>query len=874
MMNFPKHSVSWGRIPTTLLFLLLGPIILLAQSTQVQLVDNLSGEALIGVNVYTDDYETFTGTTDFDGNIEIPFLGHRDAVNFSYVGYTIQTIPFFQLRTLKTIRMITDQTGLDTLVIIGRKDESAEEIPYTTETITAKQIAFQNPQTTAHALENQAGVFVQRSQMGGGSPILRGFEANRVLLVVDGVRMNNAIYRGGHLQNSISIDNAVIEQMEVIYGPGSLTYGSDAIGGVVHFRTKDPKLLFGESDKEYRMNSNFYSRFSSANYEKTFHYDLDYGNRTWGSLTSVSVSSFDDLRAGDKRPDAYPNLGRQPFAVIQEGNADPQVRESDDNLQQETGYNQIDLLQKIRIQPSENLYFVINGQYSTTTNVPRYDLLNDTLETAKDLVYAEWHYGPQERLLTSFKTRILKANALFTDASIIASYQQIDEDRIKRKVGRGNKEVNSEDVSVYSLTIDFNKELDEQANHVISYGAEANYNDVKSIIVLENRKTGIRSEGRDLTRYPSAGSQWQSIGTYLNYRWSNTAKTIFVNAGARYSDITSKAKYDRGDLEFISWPENYFEGISNKNSDISWAGGITWNSKDKWQVRANVSKAFRAPNIDDLFKNRVKNNKAVLPNDKLKPEVSRNAELTLAKTFGSLNTADKVGFKISGTGFYTLLDDAIVRRDNGLTIEGEGGLEIYDVQQNINANSARVYGLSGNAEFSFSKKLKLSSGLNYTKGETDFTIEENGQILLDTITPLDHIPPMYGRTSLMYTGKNFTLEGVVRYNAAKLESAYAVSDIILDSDSGKVIEIDRTGTSDNILETGTCKEVLKNGVWQNECGGNLSWITYNLYASFKLGKAISIDLAAENILDIHYRNFGSGISAPGRNFITTFRAKF
>ena len=296
---------------------------------------------------------------------------------------------------------------------------------------------------------------------------------------------------------------------------------------------------------------------------------------------------------------------------------------------------------------------------------------------------------------------------------------------------------------MYSLTFDFNRELDEKANHVISYGAEANYNDVNSIIVLENRKTGIRSEGRDLTRYPSAGSQWQSLGTYLNYRWANTAKTIFVNAGARYSDITAKAKYARSDVEFINWPESYFEGIENKNADLSWAAGITWNSKDKWQVRTNISKAFRSPNIDDLFKNRVKNNKAVLPNENLKPEISRNVELTIAKTLGALSTANKIGFKLSGTGFYTLLDDAIVRRDNGFTIEGVGGLEIFDVQQNINAVSARVYGLSGNAEFSFGENLKLSSGLNFTKGETDFTIEEDGLILLDTITPLDHIPPIY-----------------------------------------------------------------------------------------------------------------------------------
>ena len=710
--------------------------------------------------------------------------------------------------------------------------------------------------------------------MGGGSPIIRGFEANRVLLVVDGVRMNNAIYRSGHLQNAITLDNAVIDQMEVIYGPGSLTYGSDAIGGVVHFRTRDPKLLFGDSDQEYQMQSNFYSRFSSANLEKTLHYDLDYGNRNWGSLTSVSFSSFDDLRAGSVRPAAYPNLGKQPFAVFQT-NREDFIQASDPDLQNGSGYNQIDILQKIRIQPSDKLYFVINGQYSTSSDVPRYDRLNDTLETADKLKYAEWYYGPQQRVLGSFKTRILNNTALFSDATLIASYQRVDEDRFSRRWDITSfRTWNSEDVSVYSLTADFNKDIGEKENHRISYGLDYSYNNVESWVALQNSKTDALSEARELTRYPSAGSQWQSSGGYLNYRLSNEAKTIFINAGVRYTDIRVWAKYDLADQQYISWPERYFTGIQNNNADISWAGGITWNSKDNWQVRALASKAFRAPNIDDLFKNRIKNDKAVLPNEDLKPETSLNAELTLGKTFGAINTEGKTGLKVSATAFYTILEDVIVRRDNGEQINGPNA-EIFDVQENVNAREARVYGLSGNVVLGIGKKIKLESGYNYTRGETDFQVEaEDGSILLDTITPLDHIPPAYGRTALSYEGKKWKVQGVVRYNRPKPAEEYAVTEIKINSETNQIIEIDREGSSDNILETGTCTEVYRNGVWQNECGGSPGWITYNFYSSFKLGKSISLDFAVENILDIHYRNFGSGISAPGRNFIATFRAKF
>ena len=78
------------------------------------------------------------------------------------------------------------------------------------------------------------GVKVQKTQFGGGSPVLRGMEANRILLVVDGVRMNNAIYRKGHLQNSITVSPSMLDKTEVLFGPSSVIYGSDALGGVIH----------------------------------------------------------------------------------------------------------------------------------------------------------------------------------------------------------------------------------------------------------------------------------------------------------------------------------------------------------------------------------------------------------------------------------------------------------------------------------------------------------------------------------------------------------------------------------------------------------------------------------------------------------------
>src|SRR5690606_15730076 len=114
-------------------------------------------------------------------------------------------------------------------------EEKKEDVPFLVETIKATDIANQNTPTTAELLMQTGAVFVQKSQMGGGSPVIRGFEASRILMVVDGVRLNNAVFRAGHLQNVIRVDQNMLERAEVVFGPGSVIYGSDAMGGVLHF---------------------------------------------------------------------------------------------------------------------------------------------------------------------------------------------------------------------------------------------------------------------------------------------------------------------------------------------------------------------------------------------------------------------------------------------------------------------------------------------------------------------------------------------------------------------------------------------------------------------------------------------------------------
>ena len=161
--------------------------------------------------------------------------------------------------------------------------------------ITPATILNLNAQNTADLLSNTGVVAMQKSQQGGGSPIIRGFEASRVLLVVDGVRMNNLIYRAGHLQNVITLDNNILDRAEVLFGPSSTVYGSDALGGAVVFFTREPQLQQGEK----RISGDAFIRGSTANRERTFHGEVNYSGKRLGTVTSFNVSDFGDFVCDD-----------------------------------------------------------------------------------------------------------------------------------------------------------------------------------------------------------------------------------------------------------------------------------------------------------------------------------------------------------------------------------------------------------------------------------------------------------------------------------------------------------------------------------------------------------------------------------------------
>jgi hemoglobin/transferrin/lactoferrin receptor protein len=706
--------------------------------------------------------------------------------------------------------------NLDEVIVSANKDEEKRsDIPYSIKTINSRQIALENPQTSADMLQNTGSVFVQKSQQGGGSPVLRGFEASRVLIVVDGVRMNNAIYRAGHLQDIITLDPSMLDRTEIIFGPSSTIYGSDALGGVMAFYTKKP--LF--ASEKMLIKGNSYVRWSSANKEMTGHLDINVGLKKFALLTSFTYSSFDDMRAGNNRDYVYDSLFTRDYYVETINGVDSMIRNPDRNVQKFSGYTQYDLLQKLAFRQSDKILHTLNLQYSSSSDIPRYDRLTEY--SGGNLRFAEWYYGPQTRMMASLNTMIASEGKLFDRLNTVLAWQDISQDRINRRYRNNNKTFQMEDVNVYSLNADLQKRLAEK--HNLHYGIEATYNNVESTAKTVNIKTAVESPAA--TRYPNGGSTMSTYAAYLSHRWDISEKLI-LSGGVRFSASSLNAEFT--DTTFYPFP---FTELAQKSNALTGNLGLVIKPAESWKISLLGSTGFRTPNIDDLTKIFDSSpGMLVVANPHLKPEYAYNAELGIEKILNGMA-------RISVTGWYTKLVNTMVTKDfqyNGQDSVMYNGV-MSQVQALQNVNDGFIEGVTGTFEADFNDSWSFLTTATYTYGRYH-------DVELDTTVALDHIPPAFGKTALIYHNDKLRAELYTIYNGWKLLKDY--------SPSGE----------DN-LQYATPY-------------GMPSWMTLNAKVTWQAIRNVALQAGVENIMDTHYRVFASGISAPGRNLVVTLRGNF
>jgi hemoglobin/transferrin/lactoferrin receptor protein len=716
----------------------------------------------------------------------------------------------------------TEEKNLDEAVVFSNKFvEKKKNLAQKIDILSAKTIARYNAQNSGDLLINSGNVYVQKSQQGGSSPVIRGFEASRVLLIVDGVRLNNAIYRSGHLQNAITVDQNMLERVEVMYGPASTIYGSDALGGVIHFRTKSP--LLSVSDK-LLVKSTGFVRYSSVNNEKTGHADASLAGKKFGWLQSYTYSDFGDMKMGNVYRDKYYNFGRRSQYIETINGVDKIVTNSDDRIQRFSGYKQWDITQKLLFRQSDKISHQLNFQYSNSSNVPRYDRLQDVRNfggtVGTTLRYAEWFYGPQTRIMGAYELNI--DSLFFLDVfKINLNYQDIKESRQQREYLRYDRfDSRREHVKVAAFTIDGKKIW---GNNELSMGIDGQLNDVKSVADRTNLITGAVSKLD--TRYPDGTNKMNYFGLYAQHLVKLNKEKLVLNDGIRLQLVNLHSNII--DNSFFNLPVTDI-----KQSPFAVTGnlGAVYMPSPGLRITGNISSGFRAPNIDDavrIFESSTAIKRVIIPNADISPEYTYNFDFGFSQTI-----LDKVQFEV--TGFYTLFKNAIATAP--FKLNGQDSILYNGVKSAVyasqNVNKAYVRGINARLKIELGKKISFDNTVSQTYGRYK---NPDG-----TEKPLDHVPPVFGKSNLTYTNNKFSTEVFGMYNGWKKIKDYNPDG----EDNGQYATAD----------------------------GMPSWFTVNWRGSYMFNKNITLQLAVENIADKNYRYFASGFSAPGRNFIIALRA--
>ncbi len=667
--------------------------------------------------------------------------------------------------------------------------------------------------STADLAEELPGVFVQKSQYGGGSPNIRGFEASRVLLVVDGVRMNNAIYRSGHLQNILTVPPTLLEGMSVQLGPNSLYYGSDALGGVIHMKTYDPlpgpERSSQEVDIDFRTNGNV----------RNISYRGIVQNEKYASFTGIHLMESQSIKAGENRFHGYEGWSKLPVFINPYNSFDDSVYTNPDpNLQIGTGYSQVGIVKKFRFSRDKKLYG-LNFQFSTSSDIPRFDRLND-IEFSGNPKFAVWNYGPQTRTLASFEVIESLDSSFFDRVRQQISHQFTEESRITRKYLSYDEERRTEQVQMLEYTLSGQKDYSNTFKLISGFQSWYNYvNSSAQLRSYDPSNTLNFQETSTSTRYPDGGSNYLTLAAFavVEKYFNNASK---LSAGLRYNHQFLSSQYEEN---FFNLPETkYFGSFGAPTASL----GYTLGEGKRTSHHFTLSTGFHAPNLDDVAKVFEKANEVTVPNFDLKPEYVFNQEYRI-----SLNGwREWLDFNLAL--YHTQIFQTIVKRPYSLN--GEDSLD-YDGERlpivaNTNSGQAKLFGFNLWTNLRVTKSLLVKASVSKTWG-----YETSGE-------PLSQVPPLFSSLTADYAYRDFTFTFSSQYNGNKPLSQYG------------------PGSTDNPDEA--------------TVDGTPSFVIFNAFVSAPLNKDLFLRLGVENISDAHYKPFASGLAGPGRNFTVRIQASF
>lgn len=585
---------------------------------------------------------------------------------------------------------VTEEPRLvETIVVVAKRvPEDIFKTDRSVSLLSGDSISETSPRTVPEALFDAPGAFVQQTNHGGGSPIIRGMVGPQILISVDGVRFNNSLYRTGPVQYLNLIDPLSLEQIEVLRGPGSVAYGSDAMGGVIRLNTTPNTFSGGEG---VSVSGNLLTRYQSANGGGIYHGGFAADYQGWSFLGGFSKKHFNNLTGGE-------GVGSQLYS----------------------GYNSVSTMGKLARRFSRGVFrdweLTIGYLFTSIEDAGRTDKLFD--QNALQL------YDNRDHLMYTRLNAIVPA--ISTTGSLTISWQDFYERKDNHKVKNDYATIlktTRDKTRAQTIGVDVNMSTSIQPEKWrINYGGMY-YRDS----VSAERYTGlpgasfVRDKGQD---YPD-GSTFANYGMYAMLEW-DALKTAHgglfrFNGGWRHHGVSSHVP-ERGTL-----PEVQFAFSGNV---FSFSGQYLVG--EVFNLSLTYSQGFRAPNLSEAVMLGDTGQFFHIPNYNLRPENSNTLELSAKGRMGSLT--------LSAAGYVSFLDD-FIKRDSALW-DGKNKIDGKGVVININAGEGLMWGIEGGFLWGLTGGLSLSGNMTYTWGEERVSGGNN--------IPLTRIPPLFGQLKARY----------------------------------------------------------------------------------------------------------------------------
>ncbi|MFT5622510.1 MAG: hemoglobin/transferrin/lactoferrin receptor protein, partial [Bacteroidia bacterium] len=450
---------------------------------------------------------------------------------------------------------------LDTFVVQAtRSTERVFDLPYAVDVVDQETMFRNSVRSLPEALSETPGVLVQKTANGHGSPFIRGFTGYRTLTMVDGVRYNNSVYRDGPNEYFSLIDFKTLDQIELLLGPSSTLFGSDAIGGTVNLRSKASGYLYEELGLEFIHGSQSY-RYSSGEDSHITRTEFDLGvGAAWGLFVGYSWKQFGEVDAAD--------VGRQ----------------------QKTNYDEWSWDARFDMSLSDQWTLALAHQYLEQDGVWRthstiYGLSYSGTKVGSDLR----RFKDQSRELNYAKLVGEELDGGIDRVVLTLSYQRWDEDgdRIKSDSSRI---VDGFDSHMYGADVQF-----ESATEIgdFLYGVDLYRDEVDS------RRVDYSADGSvDEVRIQGPvgdDSTYDIAGCYIRGEFA-LADRLTLLFGGRYTFVSADiGQYENPETgEVASFDDSWDNFVSSiRLSYLAGAG-------DQFNLWAGVSQSFRAPNIADL----------------------------------------------------------------------------------------------------------------------------------------------------------------------------------------------------------------------------------------------------------------------------------